>query len=106
MDTNAARQDADRSLKDAHVLVEDKVGNVRDCEQRLDGRHQNGIVGAQNFLRGKLLRRIDPRVLAGDLPSPLEGTRERPGPTGQISGRLISHRSRVTVSSTRLKAMA
>jgi hypothetical protein len=64
VDENAARQDADRSLKDAHVLVQDQVRNIRALEQGLDGRYQNGIVRAQNFLHGKLLRGIDPRALA------------------------------------------
>src|SRR5262245_14716616 len=49
VDQDAARQDADRTLEHAHVLVEHDVGNVSGIEQGAHRRDQHGVVGAHKL---------------------------------------------------------
>src|SRR5262249_19259856 len=49
VDQDAARQDADRALEHAHVLVEHDVGDVGGIEQGAPRRDQHGIVGAHEL---------------------------------------------------------
>ena len=43
------RQDTERSLDDAHVLIEHEMMDVGAIEQSLDRRNQHDIVGAYQF---------------------------------------------------------
>src|SRR6516225_2379886 len=49
-DQYAARQNAKRAFEHAHVLIGDEVGNAGAIKKRHDGRHQDLVVGAQDFL--------------------------------------------------------
>src|SRR5262249_3720792 len=49
VDQDAARQDADRALEHAHILVEHDVGNVGGIEQGAYRRDQHGVVGAHKL---------------------------------------------------------
>src|SRR5262249_31353742 len=46
---NPPRQDAERALDDAHVLVQHQMMDVGAIEQRADRRHQHHIVGPHQF---------------------------------------------------------
>ena len=48
-DEQPARQDSERTLEYAHVLIENDMGNVGAIQQRGDGRHQHGVVGAHDL---------------------------------------------------------
>src|SRR5256885_12041947 len=43
------RQDTERSLQHAHVLIEHDVGNSSSIKQRFDGRDQHSIIGPNEF---------------------------------------------------------
>ena len=45
----APRQNADRTVKNAHILVGDKMRNLRIAQQRLDIGNQHGVIGAHKF---------------------------------------------------------
>ena len=47
---HAARQNSDGAFQHAHILIEHQMLDVRAIEQCADGRHQNDIVGADQFL--------------------------------------------------------
>src|SRR5712691_1949294 len=49
VDENPPRQDAERALDDAHVLVQHQVMDVGAVEQRTDRRHQHHVVGPNQF---------------------------------------------------------
>jgi octaprenyl-diphosphate synthase len=49
MDQNAARQDAQRSFDDAHILVQHQMMDIGAVEQRADGGNQHDIVGPNQF---------------------------------------------------------
>ena len=51
-DQNATRQDPERPLENAHILIEYQVRNVGGLQQRLDRRKENRIVGANKFAHG------------------------------------------------------
>src|SRR5690606_1252461 len=50
------RQDAERALDDAHVLVGDEVADPRLLEQGLDERDQHDVVGPQDLVHRVLAR--------------------------------------------------
>src|SRR5262249_34514245 len=66
MHQDAPRQDAERTLDDAHVLVQDQMMNVGAVEQRTDRRHQNDIVGPHQFPQLAVL--LSPRAQIKDKP--------------------------------------
>jgi hypothetical protein len=49
MNQDTARQDAERSLDDAHVLVQHQMMDIGTVEQRADGGNQHDIVGPDQF---------------------------------------------------------
>src|SRR5437660_12012402 len=49
VDQDAARQDADRALEHAHVLIEHDVGDASRVEQGAHRRDQHGIIGAHEL---------------------------------------------------------
>jgi hypothetical protein len=49
MDENPARQSANRSVEDAHILVEHQMMDVGAIEERTDRRNQHDIVGSNQF---------------------------------------------------------
>src|SRR5262245_43914059 len=49
VDQDTAREDADRTFKHAHVLVEHDVGDVSGIEQSRHRGNQHGIIGAYEF---------------------------------------------------------
>ena len=57
---DTSRQDAERTFQHAHVLVEHQVVNARAVEQRPDGGHQHGIIGADDLAHGIYRRRSSP----------------------------------------------
>src|SRR5262249_44653558 len=48
-DEHPPRQDSDRSLKHAHVLIGDDMRDAGALEQRLDGADQDAVVGADDL---------------------------------------------------------
>ena len=53
-DQDAARQDPEGPLEHAHVLIEDEMRNVGTLQERLDGREENLIVGANDLTHTRL----------------------------------------------------
>jgi len=53
-DQDATRQDPEGPLEHAHVLIEDEMWNVGALQERLDGREENLIVGANEFTHTRL----------------------------------------------------
>ena len=51
---DATGQDSEGPLEHAHVLIEDEMGNVGALQERLDGRKENLIVGANEFAHTRL----------------------------------------------------
>jgi hypothetical protein len=49
MNENATRQNAERPLEHAHVLIEHDMGDLGGVEQCLDGRDQHGVIGADKL---------------------------------------------------------
>src|SRR5262245_18219900 len=49
LDQDAARQDAERALENAHVAVEDELLDAGAFEQRLDGGDQHHVIGTDKF---------------------------------------------------------
>jgi hypothetical protein len=54
MDQNAARQDAQRTFDDAHVLIQHEMVDIRAVKQRANSRNQHNIVGPNQFPHRKL----------------------------------------------------
>src|SRR6516162_3064181 len=53
-DQDATRQDPEGPLEHAHVLIEDEMRDVGALQERLDGREENLIVGANEFTHTRL----------------------------------------------------
>jgi hypothetical protein len=49
MDQDSPRQDAKRSLDDAHILVKHQMVNIRTVKQRANRRNQHDVVGSNQF---------------------------------------------------------
>ena len=54
MDQNPTRQDPERALDDAHVLIEHQMMDIGAVEQRADRRNQHDIVGSNQFTQVRL----------------------------------------------------
>ena len=52
VDHDAARQDAERAVEHAHVLVGDEIADAGIAHQRLDEGDDDGVVGADQFFHG------------------------------------------------------
>ncbi len=59
-DQNAARQDAERAVEDAHVLVEHHVTDAGAVQKRTDRRNEHGVVGPNQFSHRH--PRLPPRI--------------------------------------------
>ena len=57
MDQNPPRQNAERALDHAHVLIQHQMMDVGAIEQRADRRHQHHIVGSHQFPQREVLLR-------------------------------------------------
>jgi hypothetical protein len=49
MDQDSPRQDAKRSLDDAHILVKHQMVDIRTVKQRANRRNQHDVVGSNQF---------------------------------------------------------
>jgi len=49
MHEDSSRQDTERSLDHAHVLIQHQMVDIGAIEQRADGRNQHDVVGANQF---------------------------------------------------------
>ena len=65
-DQDAAREDADPTFKNAHVLIDHHMVDMRTFKQRLDRRDQHGIVGANEFAHANSGAALRPARAAPD----------------------------------------
>ena len=63
-DLNATRQDPERALEHAHVLIEGEMRDIGGAQERLDNRKENRVIAANELAHARLLRLIPQRRAA------------------------------------------